>query len=35
LETNTSDDQMEKEDMNPNTTSDIIAEILRVVYVPV
>ncbi|KAI8887156.1 hypothetical protein K501DRAFT_242865 [Backusella circina FSU 941] len=35
LEINTSDDQMEKEDMNPSTTSDIIGEILRVVYVPV
>ncbi|CAO0796704.1 unnamed protein product [Mucor circinelloides] len=35
LMVNTTDDQMEKEDMDANIPSDIVAEILRLVYVPV
>lgn len=35
LAINTRDDQMEREDMDANIPSDIIAEILRVIYVPV
>lgn len=35
LVVNTTDDQMEKEDMDANIPSDIVAEILRLIYVPV
>ncbi|OBZ90053.1 Uncharacterized protein YeaC [Choanephora cucurbitarum] len=35
LAENARDDQMEREDMDVNIPSDIIAEILRVIYVPV
>ncbi|KAG2233802.1 hypothetical protein BDF21DRAFT_432563 [Thamnidium elegans] len=35
LAINTHDDQMEKEDMDSNLPSDIVSEIIRVVYVPV
>ncbi|KAI8050133.1 uncharacterized protein B0P05DRAFT_563210 [Gilbertella persicaria] len=35
LAVNSRDDQMEKEDMDCNIPSDVIAEILRVIYVPV
>ncbi|KAG2195593.1 hypothetical protein INT46_011839 [Mucor plumbeus] len=35
LVVNTTDDQMEKEDMDANIPSDIVAEILRLIYVPI
>lgn len=35
LAINRHDDQMEREDMDANLPSDIVAEILRIVYVPV
>lgn len=35
LAINVHDDQMEREDMDANIPSDIVAEILRVIYVPV
>ncbi|KAI8643382.1 hypothetical protein BD408DRAFT_364828 [Parasitella parasitica] len=35
LMVNATDDQMEKEDMNPYIPSEIVAEILRLIYVPV
>lgn len=35
LAINEHDDQMEREDMDANLPSDIVAEILRIVYVPV
>lgn len=35
LTVNATDDQMEKEDMDANIPSDIVAEILRLIYVPV
>jgi hypothetical protein len=35
LALNTHDDQMEREDMDANLPSDIVAEILRIIYVPV
>lgn len=35
LAINERDDEMEKEDMDANLPSDIVAEILRVIYVPV
>lgn len=35
LALNTHDDQMEKEDMDANLPSNIVSEILRIIYVPV
>lgn len=35
LALNTHDDQMEKEDMDANLSSNIVSEILRIIYVPV
>ncbi|KAI9486776.1 MAG: hypothetical protein EXX96DRAFT_54496 [Benjaminiella poitrasii] len=35
LANNVNDDQMEKEDMDANIPSNIVAEVLRVIYVPV